>query len=428
MRFPFADKILKNEFYRNVATLLSGSAIAQAIPILIMPVLTRIYPTEVFGIFFIYSSMILVLTIISTLEYELAIVLPEKDEEAINVFALSIIVAFIISLLILGVVTLFFDSICNLLGDKNIGEWLYFIPLSVLLVGIYQALNFWNNRKKKYKVISYSKVAKTTTSGSVQFGSGVAGYTGIGLIGGLISGQFIAAVFIYFKTIKEIRDLWKHVSFPKIITQAKKYKEIPLFNTVIDGLNTLSNQLPVFLIARFFGVQMVSFYGLANRVITTPMGLIGQSVGQVFYKEASDIFNSKRDFYGFIKKTYIRLFKIGIIPFALLALLSPIVFSLIFGEEWELAGTFTQILVPWLFIAFLNSPITHIVTILTRQKQIVVYDILLFVVRFASLYVGYKFYNDVYIAIILYSLTGLLFNIFLLFYFLRISKSVKFEN
>lgn len=425
MKIPFADKIMKNEFYRNVATLLSGSAIAQAIPILIMPILTRIYPTEIFGIFFIYSSIIMVLSIISTMEYELAIVLPEKDEEAINVFVLSIIVAFIISLVILSGVTLFFDSICTLLGDKNIGIWLYFIPLSVLLVGIYQSFNFWNNRKKNYKIISYSKVSKTTTSGTVQLSSGLSGLTNTGLIAGLISGQFIAAIYIYFRTIKEIRILLKHVSFNKIIYVAKKYKEIPLFNTVIDGLNTLSNQLPVFLIARFFGVQMVSFYGLANRVITTPMGLIGQSVGQVFYKEATDIFNSKRDFYGFITKTYLRLFKVGIVPFVLLAFIAPLLFKLVFGEEWEVAGTFTQILVPWLFIAFLNSPITHIVTILTKQKQIVIYDILLFVVRFAALYIGYKFYNDVYLAIIFYSLTGLLFNIFLLFYFLRISKSVN---
>ena len=201
MKIPFADKILKNEFYRNVATLLSGSAIAQAIPILIMPILTRIYPTEIFGIFFIYSSIILVLTIISTLEYELAIVLPEKDEDAINVFVLSIMVSFIISLFILAGILLFFDSITQLLGDKNIGRWLYFIPLSVLLVGIYQAFNFWNNRKKRYKIISYSRISKTTTSGSVQLSSGLTGFTGIGLITGLISGQFVAVVYIYFKSI-----------------------------------------------------------------------------------------------------------------------------------------------------------------------------------------------------------------------------------
>ena len=39
----------KSEFRRNVLTLMTGTAIAQAMPIIISPILTRIYTPEDFG-------------------------------------------------------------------------------------------------------------------------------------------------------------------------------------------------------------------------------------------------------------------------------------------------------------------------------------------------------------------------------------------
>ena len=41
----------KSEFNRNILTLMTGTTIAQAIPIAISPILTRIYTPEDFGIF-----------------------------------------------------------------------------------------------------------------------------------------------------------------------------------------------------------------------------------------------------------------------------------------------------------------------------------------------------------------------------------------
>ena len=57
------DKLkLKSEFSRNVLTLMTGTTIAQAIPIAISPILTRNYTSEDFGVFALYN--ILKITII----------------------------------------------------------------------------------------------------------------------------------------------------------------------------------------------------------------------------------------------------------------------------------------------------------------------------------------------------------------------------
>ncbi len=74
----------KSEFSRNVLTLMTGTTIAQAIPIAISPILTRIYTPEDFGVFALYMSVASLLSTLATGRYELAIMLPKKDEDAVN--------------------------------------------------------------------------------------------------------------------------------------------------------------------------------------------------------------------------------------------------------------------------------------------------------------------------------------------------------
>ncbi|MEA1954756.1 MAG: hypothetical protein U9O24_10240 [Campylobacterota bacterium] len=69
----------KSEFSRNVLTLMTGTTIAQAIPIAISPILTRIYTLEDFGIFALFIAITAIFGSIANGRYELAIMLPKKD-------------------------------------------------------------------------------------------------------------------------------------------------------------------------------------------------------------------------------------------------------------------------------------------------------------------------------------------------------------
>jgi len=139
----------KSEFSRNVLTLMTGTTIAQAIPIAISPILTRIYSPEDFGVFALYMSIVGTFAAMATLRYDTAIMLPKKDKDAINIVLLSVMISFFISLIVLLIIFLFNQQITNLLETPDISNWLYVVPLTVLLTGLYQSFNFWNNRKKE---------------------------------------------------------------------------------------------------------------------------------------------------------------------------------------------------------------------------------------------------------------------------------------
>ena len=85
---------------------MTGTTISQMIPFAVMPILSRLFTPEEFGLYAFYISIVTFLVVFSTGRYELAIPLPQKEEDAWQIFLLSfsILVLFCAALLL----TLFF--------------------------------------------------------------------------------------------------------------------------------------------------------------------------------------------------------------------------------------------------------------------------------------------------------------------------------
>lgn len=417
--------IFRNEFRKNILTLFSGTFLGQLIPFILLPVLSRLFSEEQFGAFFLFSSAIALISIIVTLQFELAIVLPEDEKDAVNLFYITIFISLVTSLFLAGIIILFEKYISLLLGNNDLGIWLYFIPLSTFLSGLFQAFTYWFNRNKNFKNISKSKIVKASTAGIIHVSQGLSPLQVFGLIPGLIAGQLLSVLYYLKKYLLEKQNSYGSLSFHNLKVYLSKYYKIPVFNTLLASLNKTSNFLPFLLLGIYYSPAILAFYGLAHRALSTPIGLISQSIGQVFYQRANDIYNnSPKQFFPIIKSIYWRLTKFAFFPYLILFFLASQIFTILYGAKWAVAGLYSAIMVPWLFLLFLNSPVSFIVTILGKQKNIVVYDILLLIGRFLAIYIGYKVYADPYCSILFYSLTGFIFNIFYLIYMIKLAKRV----
>ena len=214
----------KSEFSRNVLTLMTGTTIAQAIPIAISPILTRIYTPEDFGVFALFIAITAIFSSIANGRYELAIMLPKKEEDAINIFALGFIITSAISFFLLVLVLIFQNDFVELLQNKSIGIWLYFVPITVFFTGLFNILNHFNNRKKYYKDIANATILKSIVLAIVQL---LIGFMKQG-VAGLISGQIISQFFANTKLLKNIikdKILISKISKVKMIALAKRYRD-----------------------------------------------------------------------------------------------------------------------------------------------------------------------------------------------------------
>ncbi|QXP70884.1 oligosaccharide flippase family protein [Polaribacter sp. R2A056_3_33] len=415
---------LKKEFVKNVLTLITGSALSQVVIYASILILTRLFSTELFGIYTLFSSVTLILKPLATLQYEFAIVLPKKDKDAINLVGFSFIILTIYCLLLLVIIFFFNENITTFFNITKLLNLIYLLPLSVFLFGSVSIFDFWNNRTNMFKNISKGLITKSAVMSSSQLATGFSSFNSLGLIPGMLLGQSMQLLFLIKASTKLMQKLTKELSLKRMFFLAKKYKDIPVFNTIINLTNNLSNELPVLLITKYFGLANSGIYGLAVKFTRAPIGIFQQSINQVFFNKASKTYNEQGNLHDLVIKTVKHLLFISSFLFIPLFAISFFL-DIIFGENWSDVGLYSRIIIPWLFFAFLSNPISPLILILNKQKTMVIYDTFLLLFRFLALFLGYYFYDNIVISLILFSGVGMLFNILIFIYLLKTSKEKK---
>ncbi len=371
------NKVLPtSDFAKSVLTLMTGTTIAQAIPILISPILTRLFSPEEFGILALYMSVVAILSVVVTGRYELAILLPKKDEDANAIVMLILYISLVLSLIFLGGVFLCKDFIISYFGLGKLSVWVYMFPLSVFLVGWSQAMKYWLNRKAKYKVMATGQVSQTISTSSSNLFLGFTHFISGGLILGGLMGQFVNTYVVSRLFIKE--RTFKKVPKSKIKLVACRYKNFPKITMFSGMINMSAKELPKTLIGGAFGMGVLGFLSLAQRMLIVPISLISTSMSDVFFKYASEQYKEHKNAIDIYDKTLKRLFLIAIIPMAVLYLIAPFVFAFIFGEKWRVAGEITQLLIPFYLVYFVGAPLNTMFSIAEKQKWEMFWQVLFF--------------------------------------------------
>lgn len=397
-----------SNFITNVLKLVSGSVTAQILGILLIPIITRIYNPDDFGIFQLFISISGILVIVSTFSYQLAIMLPKTEEDAANITSVCVVLVTLISILT-GVVVLFIPEDINIFNTPGISKYLPLLPVIIFLNGMFFVQNYWLSRKTRFGVIAGSRVSNTLTSKISQIGLAKMSVTPFGLIGGYIAGYAFADI-VMLKGVKKDIQIFKKVSVKRMKEVAIQYKKFPLFSFWSSIANTISPQVPAFLLAYFYSTAVVGHFSLANQVVNLPMGIVGGAIGQVFFQKVSEVKNGngEGDMKVIVGEVYNKLISIGLFPMILLVILGEQIFTFAFGEEWGISGTYVRILVPWIFLVFLSSPITTLYNVFEKQKVWLIFSMSLLVSRVVALVIGGR-YGSPEFALALYSFTGIVF-------------------
>jgi len=411
----------KSEFSKNVLTLMTGTTIAQAIPIAISPILTRIYTPADYGLVALFMSIATIGSIAATGRYEMAIMLPKKDTDAINVFFLSIIIAFLMSFISLIIVLLFNQNITKFLGNQDVSVWLYLVPISVLVTGVYQSLKYWNNRKKNFSDLAKNAVLQTTTGSSLNLGFGFLTLGGGGLIIGNLLGQLTGAIFLGKIVLKKDKQLFIYNNHLKIMALIKRYKKLPFFNLPNALIDTFRISGINILIAQNFTVINLGQYSLAWRMVVTPASLIGSSLSQVLFQKLSS--SNKVDLYKITIKFISKATLIAAPMYLLIYFFASDIFAFIFGENWKMAGNIASALSPWLFVNFISSPLSSIFIIINKQEIMLIFSILYMLIPVSILYLFRDYAFIDIIDIMAYSMGSLL--ILLLIVILVMTFNIK---
>jgi Membrane protein involved in the export of O-antigen and teichoic acid len=403
-----SDNSKRKSFAFDVLTLAGGTTFAQILTILSAPVLTRLYGPEDFGVWALYISITSIISVIACMRYEYSIMLPESDKEAVNLLGLSFLAVLFVSGLTFPIIWYFKGFIVNILNSQQVGDYLWLVPPFIFVNGLFLALNNWNSRTKLFKRLSLSRVFSSISSTTTQIGLGLAERAGAGgLIAGSLAGQYIATFVLGGQIWKDDRRLIiESLSWKKIYEGFKKYHKFSLIDTWAALMNSISWQLPAFLLSAFFTPTVVGFYSIGFRLLQLPMSFIGGSISQVFFQRASRAL-SEDTLPTLVENVFRMLVIIGMFPMLILTIVGSDVFTVIFGKAWAEAGVYTQILSLWAFVWFISSPLTAIYVVVEKYHFGFHYNFFNLITRILSLTIG-GLLGSARMALILFSISGIM--------------------
>lgn len=406
--------------------------VSQLVMLVLAPVLTRLYLPSEFGAYSLFISITSVVGLVSSLKYDQAIMLARLDKDANAIFLLSLSITSLTT--ILSAIAIIVLQSFNIKEVNDISDMVWYIPIGIFLIGALQILNSYLSRKQNYKGIATTRMINSLSMMSVQIGGkNIATaeqliqkklHTSVHLsferFDWLILGKIFAdslSLLILLKNISITTPLKSiKASASRLKANAKKHYYFPRYQSLTVLSNAISQNLPVFLLAGLYSVEIAGLYALTVRVLKAPINLIGASTKEVYYQRASKMYISKENIYPLYIKTTKSLIKLFIAPLFLVLFFGEELYGFAFGDNWKTSGALSQILVFWYFFGFINAPSIATFSIISKQNIQMATEIFTLAMCLLAIYGGYYFSNSYYISILAYVFINVISNVFLIIY------------
>lgn len=397
-------------------TVTLSNIVGQGSFILVTPILTTLYSPAEFGLFGTFVALYIIASHFCTLKYENAIAISSTDEHAAASVWLSLVLVVVLNIILYAFLFVCAKYDVLLSANSTVMSSYNEIVAGALLAGIGLTLNVWLLRQRRYTMISIIRILYSFAIIIAQILMGWLWEFPEGLIKGQIFGLVVMVVFQATSVIRADRTKLSAPSFKNLKYVASRFSNFPKFSVWATLIGQLSAQAPVIIFAATGNLQAAGFYFMALRLLQSPLGMISQSISQVVLAEAPDMHvNGKLD--KLVGRIFSVCMRIGLLPLAVMCFLIVDIFSVLGMSEWNQTIVFIWIIVPWVFLVFILSPISVITTVLEKQKEWLIFQILMFLFRMAGLIIGVQYF-DITTSVVIYTIVGFIFWLMFCFWIL----------
>ncbi|MDC6169997.1 lipopolysaccharide biosynthesis protein [Paucibacter sp. XJ19-41] len=332
---------------RSTLTLLAGGALAQALPLLLGPWLTRIYSPTEFGQFSLLWAVATNLAVVGCARYEFALPLERDEGEAARLMGLCVRV-----LLAVTAVSVVVAWVLLQWQELDLA-WL--LPLAVLAGGATQWLTLWATRAERFELLSVARVLQYGGGALLQLLFGLLQLGALGLVLGPIAAGLATAVLLARPApAGGWAGLWRA---PALKAMAAKHRAFPLLNTPHAFAGALQDSLALLIIVSASGEAAAGYWALALRYLKAPAGLIGGALSQTLYPRLVQA-RDPQEALAVVRRSMAVLIALALPLMGVLLWWGPELFTWLFGERWVDAGALAQALAPYIALHFIASPLS----------------------------------------------------------------------
>ncbi|MCK0130678.1 oligosaccharide flippase family protein [Flavobacteriaceae bacterium F08102] len=410
------QSFLKTPFQKHIATLFSGTIIAQAINVLGALILAKLYAPELYGTYSSFLSFVSILTVINSLKLEYIIITDKSLDRSKNITEGLVFIVLFICLLHLG-----FFWISRDYFEAHGFIFLILVASSItsFFLSNSKILESFATRTAEFKTIATARVFTSIAVISLQLL--LFGYASNGLIYGYGIAMFL--VFLFY-AIRLKKDL-KRPDFPLFKTTIKSHKNILRFAFPSGLVNVFAINIMPILLLTYFSPADTGVFALSLKIVSVPLFIITSSVSQVYFQKASNYFNTtKEKLYTLTRSVARTNFFIMLGILILINTIGIYFLELLFDKNWDHLREYIRLLSILVLGQVTFSPISSLIVIINKMKIGLIFNLFLVCINLLAIYIGYQIQDILYTVRIL-SIGGGLGYILLLLYFLNHLKKNK---
>ena len=340
---------------RAILTLLAGGALAQALPLLLGPWLTRLYRPEDFGLYHLFAAVAANAAVVGCARYEFALPMARDDAEAtaLRSLCLRLLAASVAVSAAAGLGWALWAGVL----------WPLWLPAAVGALGLVSLATLNATRAQRFRGLAIARV--------VQHGGGALAQVAAGLLQAGVTGLIVAPIAAALAAVAALgwpgparaaRAQWQAV--------ARVHRSFPILNTPHAFLGALQDTLAVALVAGSLGPAAAGAWGLALRYLKAPATLVGGAVSQALYPRLAALDGVSTSVAAgavpigctaagraLVLRTMALLALLATPLVAALWWLGPRLFAWAFGPEWAAAGELARALALYIGLHFVASPL-----------------------------------------------------------------------
>lgn len=353
-------------FVRSVAVLFTGTVMAQVVTYALSPIITRQFSPDESAYLGLFLRITTLGAALATARLELAFPLEKEDHHAFGIYRFSM--RFSIGLSLLALVFLGIYSSIDFSTTKEL-FFLLSLPVGIFMLAFYNQGNSWALRKEQFTLIAQSALALSLITNLVKVAFGYLGNESMYLIGATLLGYLISCIPYFRDFRKNRREAILHPKSKRTKALIAKNSDLYTYNLPHVFIDLARDLLLASIIWNLYGKMEYGSYDHAFRMLKLPVVFIGSAIGQVFFRRCTELLNQNQSIFPLASRIVLILGGVGVIPFAIVAFWGEDLFAVVFGKEWAQSGMMAAIMVPWLSLNFLTSPISFIAIVMKRQKS-----------------------------------------------------------
>lgn len=394
--------IHNSSLVKNTLKLSASNVVLMFLPLIVTPILSRLYTPEEYGVWGVFSGVLFILNSFIFLSYENTIVKSNDDEEIPCLLMLCLGISFTVSLL--ASLVFWAGKLLYILFFLKYPTVLYLF-FALTSSACFTLLICLSNRYKRYAAMSIANTANGFLQASIRILWGLFPLIGLGLIIGNIVAHIFASLLLFILIVPILKKIpWKFVSINNMKKSALTYRKFPLYDAPARLIEFTVGNIVIIILSFYYRENEIGCFSMVMQFILLPITVIGSAMGNVYYRELSEHTGNQSDVKAITQKANKISYYLSILPLLFLSLGGDKLLVLFLGEKWEGTGIMALCMAIYSVPVIISEPLLPIFRALDIQEIRFRFNVINLIITVGALIISSIVFDSIYISLVVYSL------------------------